>query len=114
MSKKNYTNYSNKKTENSEVETAIEEVVEEATDSVVEEVVEQPAPEPQPVYGRVVNCERLNVRKMPNPTGTILGNIVTRDKVKIDEEKSTTEWYKITTASGMEGFCMKKFIAVEK
>jgi hypothetical protein len=32
--------------------------------------------------------------------------------VEVDLEKSTTAFYKITTAGGIEGYCMKEFIAI--
>jgi hypothetical protein len=31
----------------------------------------------------------------------------------IDEKESTEEFYKVCTAAGIEGFCMKKFIAIQ-
>jgi len=31
-------------------------------------------------------------------------------EVEIDELESTDDFYKICTASGVEGYCMKKFI----
>jgi hypothetical protein len=33
-------------------------------------------------------------------------------EVAINKEESTAEFYKVCTASGVEGFCMKKFITV--
>jgi len=33
-------------------------------------------------------------------------------ELMIDENESTEEFYKVFTIAGIEGFCMKKFIAI--
>jgi hypothetical protein len=35
------------------------------------------------------------------------------DELLIDLEKSTDDWYSVTTNVGAEGFCMKKYVTVE-
>lgn len=71
-----------------------------------------PEPEPEPVIGVVVNCNRLNVRVEPDPTAKVACTIVNLDEVEIDEENSTSEFYKVYTAAGIDGYCMKKYIAI--
>lgn len=95
MSKKNFI---------PEMVTEVEETVAVET-SVVEEPVAVPA---EPVYGAVV-CDKLNVRKKPAISAEVLLKINRGTRVKIDQEKSTKEWYKIVT-KGVDGYCMKKFI----
>lgn len=62
--------------------------------------------------GIVTDCERLNVREAPVSDAKILIEIPALSEVLIDEKESTDAFYKICTASGVQGFCMKKFISV--
>lgn len=87
----------------------IEEVVE-TVETVVEETV-APEPEVKPVVtGLVTNCSKLNIRKKPNAKAEIIKVVNAKTQVVIDEEASTKDWYKVTV-SGVNGFCMKSFIA---
>ena len=36
------------------------------------------------------------------------------DKVSVDKDKTTANFYKVVTKDGVEGFCMKKFIKLKK
>ena len=79
------------------------EAVEPAIDTVIETV-------PAPKIGRVFGCTSLNVRKAPKTNATVICTINCHAEVEIDELESTDDFYKICTASGIEGYCMKKFI----
>ena len=79
---------------------------------VVEEVVV--APEPKEVVGVVKECAKLNVRTHPSMLASIITEIKVGTKVVIDETESTEDFYRVCTEAGVEGFCMKKFIAVEQ
>lgn len=125
MSKhKNYTNYQNmhKATpvevtpavepieEVNEVVEEVEDVAETATVTMVEETVDQ---EPvKPVYGTVVDCVRLNVRKAPTKAADVLCEVEADSQLEIDMAGSTKDWYKVNAPKGVVGFCMKKFIEV--
>lgn len=88
-------------------------VVETPDPAPVVEKVETPVP----LRGVVTDCLKLNVRSSPenDPTnGNVLGTIECLTGVLIDEAASTEEFYKVKTESGLEGFCMKKYIAVER
>ena len=88
-------------------------VVETPDPAPVVEKVETPVP----LRGVVTGCLKLNVRSSPenDPTnGNVLGTIECLTGVLIDEAASTEEFYKVKTESGLEGFCMKKYIAVER
>lgn len=63
--------------------------------------------------GVVANCSRLNVRKNPNRHSEVLGIIDKGAEVIIDEANSTVNLYKVCTASGLEGYCMKEYIVVK-
>lgn len=54
--------------------------------------------------GVVTECLCLNVRKTPSPDGDVV-NII---------DYHTDEFYKIGTATGVNGFCMKKYIALRR
>lgn len=114
----NYNNYSklnNQPVEPTpEMEEEVVETVEETTEEAVEESIEETVEEtPVSVTGIVSGCNKLNVRKSPTPLAEVLCVIDKNSKVEIDEAASTTEFYKVCTASGVEGYCMKKFITVE-
>lgn len=110
----NYNNYSKPNNQpvepTPEMEVEVVEIVEETTEEAVEESIEEI---PVSVTGIVSGCNKLNVRKSPTPLADVLCVINENSKVEIYEAASTTEFYKVCTASGVEGYCMKKFITVE-
>lgn len=67
----------------------------------------------EPLVGIVINCKNLNVREQPVGEADVLGTIPADSEVLIDESESTSEFYKVCAVSGLEGFCMKKYIAVQ-
>lgn len=108
MSKHNYSQYSNKKRDNSPAEVKMETapvtkpvIMSEAVDTVAL---------PKTVEGVVVNCAKLNVREEPNTEAEIVCVLDVTSEIEIDVEKSTTAWFKICTATGVEGYCMRKFV----
>lgn len=93
-----------------------------STDSVKEEKVEntvtpeKPIEQAEPikiVKGVVANCSRLNVRKEPKKNAEVSTIINVGDKVEVEPDVSTAKWYKVTTKSGIEGYCMKEFITLK-
>ena len=125
MSKHNYSQYSNKnnKQKENEVveveETAVAEpevaAVEPEVTVVDPVVVAEPEPEApvKPLTGKVSGCTRLNVRKAAVATADVECVIEQGAEVAINKEESTAEFYKVCTASGVEGFCMKRFIVIK-
>lgn len=97
---------------------SFEEVIEPTDTAEVAEPIEvaEPAIEtaietaPAPKIGRVFGCTSLNVRKAPKTNAVVICTINCHAEVEIDELESTDDFYKICTASGIEGYCMKKFI----
>lgn len=75
-------------------------------------VVEEKVEESKPIIGVVANCSKLNVRENPYPTADVLGVINADTELIISEAESNKEFYKICTASGLEGYCMKKFVTI--
>ena len=126
-SKHNYSQYSkntNKPVEadpavvEQEAVTAVEEAVEPVVEVAAEPAVESPAPveqikpEPMPVTGVVAGCVKLNVRAEPKSNADVVCVINAKSELKIDMSKSNNEWFYINTASGVEGYCMRKFVNV--
>ena len=127
MSNKHYTQYSKFSGEEPmlvndpelEVEEAVEEKVEEPIEGqiVIPEVEPEPDPEPSvepenQKFGKVSNCKKLNVRKLPSRDAEIVSELIEGSEVMIDEKESTALFYKICTEHGIEGYCMKNFIKV--
>ena len=127
MSNKHYTQYSKFSGEEPmlvnnpelEVEDTVEEKVDEPIEGqiVIPEVEPEPDPEPsiEPEnrkFGKISNCKKLNVRKLPSRDAGIVSELVEGSEVMIDEKESTALFYKVCTEHGIEGFCMKQFIKV--
>ena len=131
MSNKHYTQYSKFSGEESmlvndpelEVEDTVEEKVDEPIEGqivipevepiVPEPVIPEPVVEPENrKFGKVSNCKKLNIRKLPSRDAEIVSELIEGSEVMIDEKESTALFYKICTEHGIEGFCMKQFIKV--
>lgn len=127
---KNYTNYSNKSV-NKEVEketvieetveeqvvesveeTTKEEVVEATVEETKEEVVEEAADDEILGIGVVTDCLKLNVRKQPSKDAEVLKIIDALTEVVILKE--VNDFYEVALKTGESGYCMKKYIAINK
>lgn len=64
--------------------------------------------------GFVTNRKKLNVREEHKTDSAIVCEVDYQTELMIDENESTEEFYKVFTAAGVEGFCMKKFITIQK
>lgn len=131
MSKNRYTNYNNYSAKprdftnrnKDEIELAndnsekLEEIVnpEINTDEVetvaIPEVKETKEETVEMVNG-FVNCPKLNIRKEANIVADIVCVVNESTELMIDMEKSEDEWFKVYTAEGIEGFCMKQFVKI--
>lgn len=79
----------------------------------VPNVIEPPSEPVNVSMGVVFDCEKLNVRVAPFVDAEV-ATVIDRDaEVMIDEARSTDEFYKVCTENSIEGYCMKKFIAVQ-
>ena len=133
MSNHNYSQYSNNKKKKNYNKPKVEETVVDETVTTVAAPVEpveikmesfEPAVDvvvetvetvtlPKTVTGTVANCSKLNVRAKPATDAEVVTILNSDSEVKIDPARSTNEWLKITTAAGVEGFCMRKFVNVK-
>lgn len=116
MSNKNFDYSKREERQVNEVDEIIEtsESIDELTSELEDDVeVIEPVKEETKI-GVVDNCERLNVRSEPNPQAEIVCAINKATEVVIDEVKSTNEFYNICLSSGIEGFCMKRYITIQQ
>lgn len=97
---------SNRNYENPVVDDSAEIVEDTPVTETVEEVAE--------VFGVVTDCLRLNIREEPTKDSAVMAIVTCLDELKIDPDNSTDDWYAVCTAPGIEGFCMKKFVAVRQ
>lgn len=125
MSNHNYTQYSNNKKYNDTVKAEsnvcaeeiatpeLDDVVTTAMATVEVEMVEETV-EPEviakTVDGKVINCTKLNVRETPSIDANVVCVLNTGAEIEINVEKSTDEWVNVYTTTGIEGYCMRKFI----
>lgn len=90
--------------------------VEETEAVVVEDpnaCVQQPVEEPKFVIGRVADCVKLNMREHPSADADVVCTIPVGTEVQVDVDNFYDGWFRVYTASGREGFCMKQFINVK-
>lgn len=66
------------------------------------------------IIGVVTDCLKLNIRKEPNKDSDVVVIVTCFDELKIDPDASTDDWYAVCTVTGIEGFCMKKFVAIRQ
>lgn len=85
---------------------------------VVEAKVEVETPvEPKTVTGVVTNCSKLNIRTKPTKVTkkpNVVCEVPSGTQLIVDLDKSTGDWYKVRTADGVEGFCMKMYVTLKK
>ena len=64
--------------------------------------------------GIVTGCEKLNIREKADKSGKVL-TVLNKDvEVEVELDAPTTpDFYKVKTASGLEGYCMKQFITIK-
>lgn len=70
--------------------------------------------EPHIGSGIVTDCLYLNVRKLPDINADVAVVIDALTQVCVDLDASTEDFYKVRTSDGVEGFCMRKYIALSK
>ena len=66
------------------------------------------------ITGVVVDCDRLNVREAPRPDAAVVCTIPRDTEVTIDKSESARGFYKVCLVSGIEGFCVKQYISINR
>lgn len=75
---------------------------------VPEEILNKPS-----VVGVVTDCASLNIRKEPSLDAPVVCEVPALSNLMIDFNKSSDGWVCVCTEAGIEGFCMKKYVAVK-
>lgn len=135
MSNHNYTQYSNNKkyneTVNAEVDVCVEEITTptfddvittamanvdvatvESTEAKMVEGTTEPVVLAKTVNGKVINCAKLNVRENPSLDADIVCVLNVNAEIEINVEKTTNEWVNVYTETGIEGYCMRKYVEI--
>lgn len=60
----------------------------------------------------IVTCALLNVREAPDVNTAVVTTIHKGHKLMVNENASTADFYSVCTETGVDGYCMKQFIAV--
>ena len=100
------TNYSKMYSTEAEQTTEVEDIIPDA-EPVENSVTEK---KPEKVKGVVVGCAKLNVREQMNTNSTILCTLPASSEVRVIVDEVHDEWYHVFTETGIEGYCMKKYI----
>ena len=111
MGNKNYENKPNRGFR--ENVNPVDETAEPVEPVVTEETVETEESVKTMMPGIVVNCKKLNLRKSPlkdSDGANVITTLLAGAAVVINESDSTPNFYKVTTETGLEGYCMKPFI----
>ncbi len=64
--------------------------------------------------GIVTNCLKLNLRAEPTADSKVLLELKALDKVTVNMDKSTDEFYNVRSSSGAKGYCMRQFITIKR
>lgn len=90
------------------------EMIENGLPEIIEEVVNEPEVIAKELAkGIVIDCEKLNVREKPNKDSKVLYILDKSSEVKVDKEAPTApDFVKVITVTGLEGYCMSKYILV--
>ena len=78
-----------------------------------DEFVEDEANSEELNVGIVTGCVCLNVRREPSVNSAVLCTVPVTTKLMVDAKKSNLSWFHVYTESGIEGFCMKRFVNVK-
>lgn len=60
----------------------------------------------------VLSCPKLKVFREPTVDSEVVCKLYRLSEVMIDESESTTDFYRIYTASGLNGYCRKDKISI--
>ena len=83
--------------------------VEESTNEI-EETKEEVTEE---VIGKIIEFEKLYVRKEASKYSEPVGIVTDKDYLSIDIIHSTDDFYKVITSNGLEGYCVKEFVKID-
>ena len=62
----------------------------------------------------LVTSKTVEVYSEPRGDADVIGHIAEGNLVEVDDDLIVGKFYKICTAMGLEGYCKKKYISIEK
>ena len=89
-------------------------VLDEQTENIKEQETEFCEDAARNVIGVVTDCLKLNIREKPTKDSRVVTVVTCLDELEIDMGDSNDDRYAVCTVTGIEGFCMKKFVAVRQ
>lgn len=94
-----------------EVEKSTNEI--EETKEVTKSDIIVPIIENNEVIGKIIEFEKLYVRKEASKYSEPVGIVTDKDYLSIDIIHSTDDFYKVITSNGLEGYCVKEFVKID-
>ena len=94
-----------------EVEESTNEI--EETKEVTKSDIIVPIIENNEVIGKIIEFEKLYVRKEASKYSEPVGIVTDKDYLSIDIIHSTDNFYKVITSNGLEGYCVKEFVKID-
>lgn len=117
MAKHNYTNYSKQSRKPEETPVPTEPVIPMSMRVSIPEPEEaqvvNDVGKSEHITGIVDNCFRLNVREKPSVDAEILTVLEAGSEVRLLKDAMENGFYKVCTASGLEGYCMCEYIVLK-
>lgn len=72
---------------------------------------------PKTVIGVVTNCSKLNIRTKPTKVSkkpNVVCEVPSGAQLIVELRRGDGDWYKVRTADGAEGFCMKMYVTLKQ
>lgn len=69
---------------------------------------------PVNIVGVVCDCKKLNIRKAPNKDSDVVEVVSAGAELTIAKHSVDKPWYRVTTADGIKGFCMREFVMISQ
>ena len=128
MSRTNYNNYSNYSKRPENRENTVEQPANAVADvETVIETIPETKPEVKPATpakpaapaktitkkGVVFNCAKLNIRDGASITADPICVVDANSELVVYINENFGEFYKVCTASGVEGYCMKNYVSLK-
>lgn len=66
-----------------------------------------------PDTGVVTGCLSLNIRQQASISSAKLAEVYALDELLIEQDKSTNDFYKVTTSAGISGFASKQYVTLK-
>lgn len=69
----------------------------------------------QLVYGKVSNCESLNIRKDPSLDAKPVCVVNKGDHLQVERKVVgvDADWFEVNTTFGIHGYCMSDYVSIE-